>query len=84
MISTGAVAASADGSDYLAENVIPSYFALETQIFPEGGHVVRFDSFSKLLSAGLRLVSLAPYAHNRADGVRAMRPAHLISFTPLT
>ncbi|KAK4685239.1 tryptophan aminotransferase, partial [Tremellales sp. Uapishka_1] len=40
---------------YLAEDLIPSYFELETQVFPEGGHVLRFDSFSKLLSAGLRL-----------------------------
>lgn len=35
--------------------LIPSYFELETQVFPRGGHVVRFDSFSKLLSAGIRL-----------------------------
>lgn len=27
-------------------------------MFPEGGHVVRFDSVSKLLSAGIRLVCL--------------------------
>ncbi|ODO06131.1 tryptophan aminotransferase [Cryptococcus wingfieldii CBS 7118] len=40
---------------YLAEKHVPSYFALETEVYPEGGHVVRFDSFSKLLSAGLRL-----------------------------
>ncbi|BEI85072.1 hypothetical protein CcaverHIS002_0504730 [Cutaneotrichosporon cavernicola] len=40
---------------YLTQNLIPSYFELETQVFPEGGHVVRFDSFSKLLSAGIRL-----------------------------
>jgi tryptophan aminotransferase len=42
--------------DYLATERIPSYFELETEIFPEGGHVVRFDSVSKLLSAGIRLV----------------------------
>ncbi|OCF56309.1 tryptophan aminotransferase [Kwoniella mangroviensis CBS 10435] len=41
--------------DYLATELIPSYFELEAQVYPEGGHVVRFDSFSKLLSAGLRL-----------------------------
>lgn len=41
--------------DYLTTPLIPSYFELETQYFPEGGHVVRFDSFSKLLSAGIRL-----------------------------
>ncbi|KLT46525.1 putative aromatic amino acid transaminase [Cutaneotrichosporon oleaginosum] len=41
--------------DYLTQNLIPSYFELETQVFPEGGHVLRFDSFSKLLSAGIRL-----------------------------
>ncbi|WVF65403.1 hypothetical protein IAT40_000130 [Kwoniella sp. CBS 6097] len=40
---------------YLATELIPSYFELETQVYPEGGHVLRFDSFSKLLSAGLRL-----------------------------
>ncbi|KAL7421057.1 hypothetical protein Q5752_003941 [Cryptotrichosporon argae] len=40
---------------FLAQHHIPSYFALETQFFPQGGHVVRFDSFSKLLTAGARL-----------------------------
>lgn len=40
---------------YLTQNLIPSYFELETEFFPEGGHVIRFDSFSKLLSAGIRL-----------------------------
>ncbi|WWC63874.1 uncharacterized protein I303_106479 [Kwoniella dejecticola CBS 10117] len=40
---------------YLATELIPSYFELETEVYPEAGHVVRFDSFSKLLSAGLRL-----------------------------
>jgi len=40
---------------YLTQNLIPSYWELETQIFPQGGNVVRFDSFSKLLAAGLRL-----------------------------
>jgi len=44
--------------DYLATERIPSYFELETEVFPEGGHVVRFDSVSKLLSAGIRLVHL--------------------------
>jgi len=43
--------------DYLATERIPSYFELETEVFPEGGHVCRFDSVSKLLSAGIRLVS---------------------------
>lgn len=42
--------------DYLATERIPSYFELETEVFPEGGHVCRFDSVSKLLSAGIRLV----------------------------
>lgn len=41
--------------DYLAQKRTPSYFELETQVFPEGGHVLRFDSFSKLLAAGMRL-----------------------------
>ncbi|OCF35708.1 tryptophan aminotransferase [Kwoniella heveanensis BCC8398] len=40
---------------YLATELMPSYFELETQVYPEGGRVLRFDSFSKLLSAGLRL-----------------------------
>ncbi|WVQ63748.1 uncharacterized protein L199_001901 [Kwoniella botswanensis] len=40
---------------YLATELIPSYFELEAEVYPEGGHVIRFDSFSKLLSAGLRL-----------------------------
>ncbi|CAD6590091.1 MAG: hypothetical protein TREMPRED_005618 [Tremellales sp. Tagirdzhanova-0007] len=40
---------------FLVQQLIPSYFELETQIFPEAGHVLRFDSFSKLLSGGLRL-----------------------------
>ncbi|WVQ93076.1 hypothetical protein IAU59_000140 [Kwoniella sp. CBS 9459] len=40
---------------YLATELIPSYFELEKQVYPEGGRVLRFDSFSKLLSAGLRL-----------------------------
>ncbi|WRT69201.1 uncharacterized protein IL334_006185 [Kwoniella shivajii] len=40
---------------YLATELIPSYFELETEVYPESGHVIRFDSFSKLLSAGLRL-----------------------------
>lgn len=47
--------------DYLATERIPSYFELETEVFPEGGHVCRFDSVSKLLSAGIRLVSLVPF-----------------------
>jgi DNA-binding transcriptional MocR family regulator len=46
-------------ADYLATERIPSYFELETQVFPEGGHVCRFDSVSKLLSAGIRLVRFA-------------------------
>ncbi|WWC91053.1 uncharacterized protein L201_005994 [Kwoniella dendrophila CBS 6074] len=40
---------------YLATELIPSYLELETEVYPEAGHVIRFDSFSKLLSAGLRL-----------------------------
>ncbi|WVQ81374.1 hypothetical protein IAT38_003498 [Cryptococcus sp. DSM 104549] len=40
---------------FLAQKHIPSYWSLETEVYPEGGHVLRFDSFSKLLSAGLRL-----------------------------
>lgn len=42
---------------FLAADRRPSYFQLETQVVPEGGHVVRFDSFSKVLSSGMRLVS---------------------------
>lgn len=33
----------------------PSYFALEKMELPETGRVLRFDSFSKVLSAGMRL-----------------------------
>ncbi|KAF5359770.1 hypothetical protein D9756_003589 [Leucocoprinus leucothites] len=33
----------------------PSYFSLEKTILPETGRVLRFDSFSKVLSAGMRL-----------------------------
>lgn len=44
-----------DETDFLAQKIIPSYFELEPQVFPEGGHVVRFDSFSKLLAAGMRM-----------------------------
>jgi len=32
-----------------------SYFSLETTVLPETGRVVRFDSFSKILSAGMRI-----------------------------
>lgn len=42
---------------FLAADRRPSYFQLETQVVPEGGHVIRFDSFSKVLSSGMRLVS---------------------------
>ncbi|VDC07611.1 unnamed protein product [Peniophora sp. CBMAI 1063] len=34
---------------------IPSYFTLEAQTGPDVGRVLRFDSFSKILSAGVRL-----------------------------
>lgn len=37
-----------------------SYFELETQVLPQGGLVVRFDSFSKVLASGMRLVSSIP------------------------
>lgn len=40
---------------FLASDRRPSYFELETQVIPQGGYVVRFDSFSKVLSSGLRL-----------------------------
>ncbi|KAJ3565954.1 hypothetical protein NP233_g7312 [Leucocoprinus birnbaumii] len=33
----------------------PSYFSLEKQILPETGRVLRFDSLSKVFSAGMRL-----------------------------
>lgn len=49
--------------DFLTQALIPSYFELETEVFPEGGHVVRYDSFSKLLAAGLRLVSWFTYLY---------------------
>ena len=40
---------------FLTPDLIPSYFELETQIIPNGGHVMRFDSFSKILAGGFRL-----------------------------
>lgn len=40
---------------FLAADRRPSYFELETQVAPRGGYVVRFDSFSKVLSSGMRL-----------------------------
>ncbi|RXK35822.1 tryptophan aminotransferase [Tremella mesenterica] len=42
-------------TDYLSSPLQPSYFELETEVFPHGGHVIRFDSVSKLFSAGMRL-----------------------------
>ncbi|KXN86754.1 Kynurenine/alpha-aminoadipate aminotransferase, mitochondrial [Leucoagaricus sp. SymC.cos] len=33
----------------------PSYFSLEKEVLPETGRVLRFDSFSKILSAGIRV-----------------------------
>jgi tryptophan aminotransferase len=33
----------------------PSYFALDAQGEGRAGHVLRFDSFSKILSAGIRI-----------------------------
>jgi tryptophan aminotransferase len=41
--------------DFLATEPYPSYFALETQVMPGGGQVLRFNSSSKCLSAGMRL-----------------------------
>jgi hypothetical protein len=37
----------------------PSYFSLEKTDLPETGRVLRFDSFSKVLSAGIRLGSVS-------------------------
>ncbi|KAF9446159.1 PLP-dependent transferase [Macrolepiota fuliginosa MF-IS2] len=34
---------------------VPSYFSLEKDLLPEVGRVLRFDSFSKVLSAGIRV-----------------------------
>ncbi|GAA5938611.1 hypothetical protein JCM10213_006980 [Rhodosporidiobolus nylandii] len=47
-----------DAYHYLSfdpEAVIPSYFELEARDNGEVGRVVRFDSFSKILSSGMRL-----------------------------
>ncbi|KAF7771685.1 hypothetical protein Agabi119p4_5996 [Agaricus bisporus var. burnettii] len=38
---------------------VPSYFSLEKTDLPETGRVLRFDSFSKVLSAGIRLGSVS-------------------------
>jgi len=40
---------------YGTEPRTASYFSLETTVSPEMGRVVRFDSFSKILSAGMRI-----------------------------
>lgn len=42
---------------FLASERPQSYFELETQVVPGGGRVIRFDSLSKVLSSGMRLVS---------------------------
>lgn len=42
---------------FLASERPKSYFELETQVVPGAGRVVRFDSLSKVLSSGMRLVS---------------------------
>ncbi|GAA5912662.1 hypothetical protein JCM5296_006047 [Sporobolomyces johnsonii] len=47
-----------DAYHYLSfdpENITPSYFELEARSGGETGRVVRFDSFSKILSSGMRL-----------------------------
>lgn len=63
---------------YLATERIPSYFELETEVFPEGGHVCRFDSVSKLLSAGIRLGFVTGPADilNSMDVTTAMNSLH--------
>jgi aspartate/methionine/tyrosine aminotransferase len=40
---------------YGKEPRYPSYFALERTELPQVGRVLRFDSFSKILSAGMRI-----------------------------
>ncbi|KAL1407665.1 hypothetical protein Q8F55_007098 [Vanrija albida] len=57
---------------FLTVDLIPSYFELEPEVFPNGGHVIRFDSFSKLLSAGLRL----GYATGPKDILHAIDVQH--------
>ncbi|GAA5856269.1 hypothetical protein JCM8547_000846 [Rhodosporidiobolus lusitaniae] len=47
-----------DAYHYLSfdpENIIPSYFEIEARNGGETGRVIRFDSFSKILSSGMRL-----------------------------
>ncbi|GAA5828148.1 hypothetical protein JCM11251_002612 [Rhodosporidiobolus azoricus] len=47
-----------DAYHYLSfdpENIVPSYFELEGRNGGETGRVIRFDSFSKILSSGMRL-----------------------------
>ncbi|GJN92092.1 hypothetical protein Rhopal_005121-T1 [Rhodotorula paludigena] len=47
-----------DAYHYLSfdpENLVPSYWELEARAGGETGRVVRFDSFSKILSSGMRL-----------------------------
>lgn len=70
--------------DYLATERIPSYFELETEVFPEGGHVVRFDSVSKLLSAGIRLVRSSQLRIGRHLTIRVSSLDQQTSSTPWT
>lgn len=70
--------------DYLATERIPSYFELETEVFPEGGHVVRFDSVSKLLSAGIRLVHPSQLGNGRQLTVRVSSLDQQTFSTPWT
>jgi tryptophan aminotransferase len=40
---------------FLTPELIPSYFELEPLVISPPGQVIRFDSFSKILSGGMRL-----------------------------
>ena len=57
--SLSAAVASADRADdpyyFLTTPLIPSYFELEPLVTPTPSRVIRFDSFSKLFSGGMRL-----------------------------
>jgi tryptophan aminotransferase len=56
-VRNGIVIMEDDPYYFLAEERRPSFFELETRVTRRGGYVVRFDSFSKVLSSGMRLVS---------------------------
>ena len=57
----------------------PSYFALEPQVLPKVGRVLRFDSLSKILSSGIRIGFMcAPEAVMNVVDVHVRLPFSLL------